>query len=452
MLEWARLGRPRGLGRFRQVGVVTLLFLLFFLILPTVWIQNVIMLGQLRSGHPLLALVMSNDSPAPAATAVVEDGGVPQNDSTFERDRRTAPPRPRPAPSSGGGARPLTAPEIGLVERLRLRTHHECRSVELPDGPAWKHPRLSARHTHEGRGAGGAPDAPLSVSAVLQYPNLLAPPAGRHPDAVAGAVPGGAERPATTGDIEERQREYHYALARTLLHPAVGEVHLLLNDTAADVPALLRGLAELCDLPAPLLEKLRVRGVGRLPTYGKLIAHANGALAPGAAALVLNSDTYPVGRGWGDLRAPHLAPRERGGEVLYMLSRYTPRCPPGGVGAAAPRGGRDRWRGWSKPEMCMDMGRRGSADALLFRVPTPARVAEDLRGIPTHYWGAENRAAAAFARAGYGRIYNPCNQLALWHRHCSGVRTAGPGVPRVNRGTGRSRKAKWIACLDDAPP
>lgn len=478
LAAWARL--ERRVARCRQFGIMTLLLVLFFLILPTVWIQNAMMLRHLRTGGSLIGLVTSSETRVDAGADADAEGEGPR---AAVPDVRPDPP-PRSAPArlalGTGGFRALTPPEIGVIARLRRREGHACRPLALPDGPAWKHPRLGARHGHAAPPARG--DRAVNVTAVLQYPNVAADGARRYPQAIVQRRQGGAARPATPADLEARQREYEYALARTLLHPSVAEAHLLLNDTARDLPPLLRGLAALCDLDPALAGKLRVRDVGHAATYGDAIAHANAALPPGAVALVANSDAYPVGRGWGDLRARHFAPRlgpnrtaanaaaarRQRADVLYMLSRYTPRCPPphdgdgDDKGASEPetaraggrrgrRRARDRWAGWSRPEMCMDMGRAGSADGFLFRVPVPARVAEEMRGIPTHYWGAENRAAAAFARAGHARIYNPCNQLALWHRHCSGVRTAGPGVPRVNRGTGRSRTAKWVSCLDEVP-
>lgn len=79
--------------------------------------------------------------------------------------------------------------------------------------------------------------------------------------------------------------------------------------------------------------------------------------------------------------------------------------------------------------------------------PVPAKVVKEMMPFPTHYWGAENRAAAALNRAGFTRLINPCNSLELWHEHCTRVRTAGTKVPRINRGAGLSKVAAYSASL-----
>lgn len=269
----------------------------------------------------------------------------------------------------------------------------------------------------------------IYIDVILQYPYVL--------DKASGAmVPKGPgkKRPATVAEVQQRQEEYHYAMRQTLQHPAFDRFHVLLN-RSADLPhfetAVWRNLTGVGNPPT-----VYTHVQGRQMTYGDAFAYANShAGRRGRYILLLNSDVYPVGTGWMDLRPRHFG---RDNRTVFMLSRHSPRCP-----AAPDRGLRER------PEIhCQKAAGYGSADGFLFRAPVPASVVQEMREIPTNYWGAENRAAAAMQRSGYyRRFFNPCLVLKLWHAHCSRVRISGAGAPRVNGGRGNSVTSRFITKL-----
>lgn len=138
------------------------------------------------------------------------------------------------------------------------------------------------------------------------------------------------------------------------------------------------------------------------------------------------------GAGWLRLQPEHFGHRNR---TLFMLSRFSPACPE--TPTNTPRDERScRWASGI-----------GSADAFLFVAPVSPKVVREMMPFPTNYWGAENRAAASLHRNGFRNLINPCQQLELWHEHCTRVRTSGTKVPRINRGAGMSKVAHYSAAL-----
>lgn len=345
------------------------------------------------------------------------------------------PPPPPPTPLPPAPLRrsdellPLSERELAVAQQEHRTRQRSCLSLEEREGP---HPTEFGLDPSR-RG--------VPIHVVLQYPNVMdKQDIAIIPYRVPGPQNAGRgrvrHRPARPDELLRRQNEYHYALARTLLHPQVAQVHLLLN-RSADLDPVLRGLGSVCDPLDPVLrDKLRVRVLGRLMTYGEAFSHINRYLS-GRHAMLMNSDVYPVGGGWRDLQPWHFG---RNNRTFYMLSRFSPACP--GREDLGPRDVRT----------CPWAARVGSADAFVFRAPVPQPVVDEMMRFPTNYWGAENRAGAALYRSGFRPLYNPCRQLALWHEHCSRVRTTGAGAPRINQGSGMSRVAPYIDALGNRRP
>ena len=175
--------------------------------------------------------------------------------------------------------------------------------------------------------------------------------------------------------------------------------------------------------------------------YRDAFAYANWVLA-NHTVLITNSDVYPVGAGWADLSPSRFGTRPKNG-IVYMLSRYGPACP-----------GHEASKEDGEPELpprkvfpCRTMANYGSADGFLFRSPVSAKATEAM-DFPTNYWGAENKVGAILRKYGRSRLLNPCQQLSLWHEHCSRVRTQGVSMPRVNQGKGAmSATARWMPAM-----
>lgn len=393
------------------------LVLFLIVMVPPIYVLNMCRMSQQAPRHPVKV--------PPIETPIVLQV-IPESP-----EYPAYPPYPPPLPSHPGSGwlRQLTETELGWIRQQPPRLL-DCLSLEEREGP---HPsEFDKRPTSRA--------VPLYL--VMQYPwvmdkaELAVVPyrvqAGR---GQRGKV---KHRPAQPQELERRQREYHYALARSLQHPQVAQLHLLLN-RSSDLPRLLQGLGSVCGdhrAALPLRAKLRLRILGQLMTYGQALDHINRHLA-GRHVMLLNSDIYPVGPGWSDLRPQHFGATNRS---LFMLSRYSPPCPGYPDQNPAPLGPRPA-------RSCAWAAGVGSADAFVFRAPVPQAVVDEMLEIPTNYWGAENRAAAALHRAGYRPQLNPCRQLAVWHEHCSRVRVTGAKAPRVNRGAGKSRTAPFLESL-----
>lgn len=276
---------------------------------------------------------------------------------------------------------------------------------------------------------------------VIQFPNVLGTEATAEiPNRGRGAILPGPE------GLRERQDEYAFAIARTLIHPAVAEVHVLINDTqphtagltiGTDERLLLHDMGRFCG-PAvrrAATKKLRLFDLGRPMVYADAFLYANEFLPTDSVALIMNSDVYPVGPGWFQLGHEHFwsGPQHRR-RVGFMLARYCPKCPNG-----------------LREKTCHEASKVGSADGFVFKVPVPDSVVKKTN-FPTNWWGAENRAGAALLGSAVGVLLNPCKQLALWHSHCSRVRSQGQRMPRVNRGAGHSAYAQWRNRLRDLRP
>lgn len=287
-------------------------------------------------------------------------------------------------------------------------------------------------------------ESPRVIYAVVQYPYLM--------DKLdQGKVPSGAEgqyRAADPKEVRRRQQEYHQAMVYTLAHPAVTQLNVLLNSTK-DLGSLYYGLKHSCleqlsnqtqeSCIRLMVRKLVTYDLGHVMTYGDAFAYANQELS-GFYVLLLNSDTYPIQSeshvedGWSRLRPHHFGQHDRG---VFMLSRESPACP-----------GRPEFKLPPRPAApCKKMAQWGSADAFVFRAPVPESVVREMKSFPTNYWGAENRAAAALKRAGYGPFLNPCTVLRLGHNHCSRVRVTGWNAPRINQGRGRSVTSRFLTQL-----
>lgn len=275
------------------------------------------------------------------------------------------------------------------------------------------------------------------LQALLQYPYL-------GDKLKQGKVPVGVgdHRKAHADEVRRRQSEYHQAMFWTLSHPVVANLHVLLN-RSEDLSSLYVGLKQE-GMRAGMTEgecirliafRLITHTVGHQMTYGDAFEYANRHME-GQYVLVLNSDVYPMANanGWRELRPHHFGQHNR---TVFMLSRETPACP-----------GRTRFGLPPHPAVpCQRMARWGSADAFVFRAPVPATVVRELISFPTNYWGAENRAAAAMKRAGFGPFLNPCEVLRMGHNHCSRVRVTGWNAPRINQGRGRSVVSRFLTQL-----
>lgn len=286
-------------------------------------------------------------------------------------------------------------------------------------------------------------EGPRVIYAIMQYPYLL--------DKLdQGKVPFGGEgkyRAADPKEVRRRQEEYHQAMMYTLAHPAITQLNVLLNSTK-DLGGLYYGIKHSCLELLPnqtqascirlLVRKLVTYELGHVMTYGDAFAYANQELS-GFYVLLLNSDTYPIHStteqdGWMRVRPHHFGRNDQG---VFMLSRESPACP-----------GRPEFNLPPRPAApCKKMAQWGSADAFVFRAPVPESVVREMKSFPTNYWGAENRAAAALKRAGYGPFLNPCTVLRLGHVHCSRVRVTGWNAPRINQGRGRSVVGRFLTQL-----
>lgn len=298
----------------------------------------------------------------------------------------------------------------------------------LPPLPVPKQPNKTA--------AVGREDRPF-LHALVQYPYL-------GDKLRQGKVPVGVNehRDAHPDEVRRRQGEYHQAMFRTMTHPCVASMHVLLNQTK-DLDALYRGLKEE-GMKANLTEeecvqlivfKLSTSVIDRQMTYGDAFSYANRRLG-GQYVLLINSDTYPIAEaeGWRRLRPWHFGAKDR---TVFMLSRESPACP-----------GRPAFKLPPHPPVpCKRMASWGSADGFVFRGPVPDSVVREMKTFPTNFWGAENRAAAAMKRAGYGPFLNPCEVLRLGHSHCSRVRVTGWNAPRINQGRGRSVVGRFLTQL-----
>jgi hypothetical protein len=267
---------------------------------------------------------------------------------------------------------------------------------------------------------------------IMQYPYIL----DKWKD---GRVltPGGGKRRVLKREVDRRQDEYHTAIRYTLSHPSIFRLHLLYNRTRD-----WKRLKHVLFLNTWQEQKLHPVFWGRMMTYGDAFGYANNNL-PGKYVMIMNSDVYPtiqsiktqdsVG-GWASLSPAHFG---RNNKTVFMLSRYSPACVGDHSVNLNPR----------KPRPCRTLAQMGSADAFIFRSPVPETVVKEMKNFPTNFWGAENRAAAALKRAGYGPFLNPCEVLPIQHNHCSRVRITGINAPRINLGNGNSHVSHFVKKL-----
>lgn len=82
--------------------------------------------------------------------------------------------------------------------------------------------------------------------------------------------------------------------------------------------------------------------------------------------------------------------------------------------------------GWEASDLCAgyDVKRGASHDAFVIRPPIPETVLQDVKGLRTNAFGAENVVIAALKRAGW-RVVNPCARVHAFHQHCSLERAKG---------------------------
>ena len=250
--------------------------------------------------------------------------------------------------------------------------------------------------------------------------------------AVVWGVPGSVQ-PASPEAVRSRRREYADTIALIAAHPAFEEVHVLLQNPLdrwrLEDLMCPRGQEEQASVNADnskagigVVSTLVLGFDGRPMNYSDAVAYAMAFVPPGRIAAILNADVVPVGPGWMRVH------KNLGPKTVFALSRYHGGC----TLELQPKTNTVTAYG-----TCEGRARIGSTDAVVFAVPAPAANAAlskvvTLSAHPTFWLGAENSLLVAFRLAGYAHVLNPCNQLWLWHNHCSHVKSkAAHAAPRI---------------------
>jgi len=254
-------------------------------------------------------------------------------------------------------------------------------------------------------------------------------------------------------DVHARQLELLEVLRRNAMHPAVGEVHVIVGE-AEPVQRFLRQLPWYQRRGHAMVHLAEVRKRPSFRTYMEYISRH----LTGRTVVLTNQDIF-LDDGWRGLaqRLP--------ASTAYFVSRYHRRVAYDAHHSVAagealryfnasdlpPSGAASGWLTPRRATAAADVGKRlcdmttssfrmwrrslcstlnfGSYDAYVLRLPTPLSAPVlDVFDFPQNAWGGENVFLYILQRALQLRVTNPCLALQAVHLHCELPTTFGARI------------------------
>ena len=258
----------------------------------------------------------------------------------------------------------------------------------------------------------------------------------------------------------ERQDEYCVTLRLNAANPQVRSIRLVALMPLTAPLEVACGSTALA--PAPLRAKVSIV-LRRNLTIGTILREASSFASRTSLCVFLNSDIV-VGD-WSLLQLGCLAKMSRE-RAMFALSRYEPRnCFPGLDGL--PRVHRSRRTTYGNgreglilaaphkstyTSMCPSpyMVKR-SRDALAFNTALSESTLSQL-DFEANHMGSENLLSCKLTHAGHW-LRNPCNQLPIYHNHCSDQRhnMSGTRIDIGHRPSCAGHQIRWSALKDYCP-